>query len=50
MTAYDFLGYFKRDIAAFTLLSLGLITLKETNCHVVGILKQPYKEVCMGRD
>lgn len=50
MTAYDFLGYIIRDIAASTLLSLGLITLKEANCHVVRIFKQPYKEVCMARD
>ena len=48
---YDFLGYIIRDTAASTLLSLGLVSLKEVSCHVVSSpIKQPHKEVYVVRN
>ena len=48
MTGYEFFGYNNKDVVS-VLLSLGLVTLKEVSCHVVRILKKPYREVSVAR-
>lgn len=50
MIVCDFQDLVIKDIVTSTLLSCMSLTLREVNCHVVRLHKQPYGEVHMGEE